>query len=249
MDVSTDTSSSVLSSATSGLLIHQRHTSFLLQCFWYLSIPFDFSFSLHLHVLYTHFFFFLHIIYFFPMLLLLLSRFSRVWLCATPQTAAHQAPPSLGFSRQEQWSGLPFPSPMHESEKWKWSCSVVSDSSGSHGLQPTRLLRSWDFSGKNTGVGCHCLLRMYTYIFINDEWSYPLSQQSSFKEFILKWHSLRTQRFRYEGIHHKVAFDIKTKSEWTKVSILRNEIKKCCCAFTVKFLADILIIWIWNDLK
>ena len=35
--------------------------------------------------------------------------------------AAHQAPPSLGFSRQEQWSGLPFPSPMHESEKWKQS--------------------------------------------------------------------------------------------------------------------------------
>jgi len=36
--------------------------------------------------------------------------------------AAHQAPPSLGFSKQEHWSGLPFPSPMHESEKWKWSC-------------------------------------------------------------------------------------------------------------------------------
>ena len=48
---------------------------------------------------------------------LLLSRFSRVQLCATPETAAHQAPPSLGFSRQEHWSGLPFPSPMHESEK------------------------------------------------------------------------------------------------------------------------------------
>ena len=37
--------------------------------------------------------------------------------------------PSLGFSRQEHWSGLPFPSPMYESEKWKWSRSVVSDSS------------------------------------------------------------------------------------------------------------------------
>ena len=47
-------------------------------------------------------------------LLLLLSRFSRVWLCATPQTAAHQAPLSMGFSRQEHWSGLPFPSPVHE---------------------------------------------------------------------------------------------------------------------------------------
>ena len=51
------------------------------------------------------------------LLLLLLSRFSRVQLCKTPQTAAHQAPLSLGFSRQEHWSGLPFPSPMQESEK------------------------------------------------------------------------------------------------------------------------------------
>ena len=51
------------------------------------------------------------------LLLLLLSRFSRVRLCATPWTAAHQALPSLGFSRQEHWSGSPLPSPMHESEK------------------------------------------------------------------------------------------------------------------------------------
>ena len=42
------------------------------------------------------------------LLLLLLSHFSRVRICATP---------SLGFSRQEHWSGLPFPSPMHKSEK------------------------------------------------------------------------------------------------------------------------------------
>ena len=94
----------------------------------------------------------------FHQMLLLLSRFSCVRLCATPAMAAHQAAPSLGFSRQEHWSGLPFPSPMHESEKWKWSRSVLSDSSQPHGLQPTRLLRPWDFPGKSTGVGCHCLL-------------------------------------------------------------------------------------------
>ena len=46
-------------------------------------------------------------------LLLLLSGFSHVRLCDTPQTAAHQAPLSTRFSRQEYWSGLPFPSPMH----------------------------------------------------------------------------------------------------------------------------------------
>ena len=49
---------------------------------------------------------------------------------------------------------------MHEGEKWKWSHSVVSDSLRPHGLQPTRLLRPWDFLGKSTGVGCHCLLRL-----------------------------------------------------------------------------------------
>ena len=64
----------------------------------------------------------------FKMLLLLLSNFSHVRLCATP--SAHQAPPSLGFSRQEHWSRLPFPSPMHESEKVSevaQSCPTLSD--------------------------------------------------------------------------------------------------------------------------
>ena len=41
---------------------------------------------------------------------------------------------------------------------WKWSCSVMSDSLGSHGLQPPRLHRPWDFPGKSTGVGCHKFL-------------------------------------------------------------------------------------------
>ena len=53
------------------------------------------------------------------MLLLLLSHFSRVQHCATPQTAAHQATLSLGFSRQGHWSGLPLPGacqlPVHSS--------------------------------------------------------------------------------------------------------------------------------------
>ena len=66
--------------------------------------------------------------------------------------------PIPGSLQARNWSGLPFPSPMHEKEKWKWSRSVVSNSSRPHGLQPTRLLRPWDFPGKSTGVGCHCLL-------------------------------------------------------------------------------------------
>ena len=62
------------------------------------------------------------------LLLLLLSRFSRVHLCVTPQTAAHQAPLSLGYSKQKHWRGLPFPSPMHESEsEVAQSCPTLSD--------------------------------------------------------------------------------------------------------------------------
>ena len=63
------------------------------------------------------------------LLLLLLIHFSRIRTCATQLTAAHQAPLSLVFSRQEYWGGLPVPSPMHESEKWKLIRSVMSDSS------------------------------------------------------------------------------------------------------------------------
>ena len=80
--------------------------------------------------------------------LLLLSHFSRVRLCATPETAAHQALPSLGFSRQEHWSGLPFPSPMHESEsEVAQLCPTPSDpmdcslpGSSIHGIFQARVL-------------------------------------------------------------------------------------------------------------
>ena len=80
---------------------------------------------------------------------------SRVRLFVTPWTAAYQAPPSLGFSRQEYWSGMPFSSPMHACEV----ASVVSDSMRPYGQQPTRLLCIQDSLGKNTGVGCHFLLQ------------------------------------------------------------------------------------------
>ena len=68
--------------------------------------------------------------------------------------------PGILQARTLEW--VAFPSPMHESEKWKWSCSVVSNSLRPHRLKPTRLLRPWDFPGKSTGVGCHCLLRVKT---------------------------------------------------------------------------------------
>ena len=79
---------------------------------------------------------------------LLLRNFSRVRLCATPQTAAYQAPPSLGLSRQEHWSGLPLPSPMNESEsEVTLSCPTLSDpmdcslpGSSVHGIFQARVL-------------------------------------------------------------------------------------------------------------
>ena len=112
----------------------------------------------------------------------------------------HQALRSLGFSRQEHWNGLPFPSPMRESEVTQ-SCPTIRNpmdgsppGSSVHGIfqaralewvplpsppyfaaaaaakslqscptlcDPTRLPHSWDSAGKNTGVGCHCLLHPY----------------------------------------------------------------------------------------
>ena len=89
------------------------------------------------------------------MLLLLLSRFSLVRLCTTPETAAHQAPPSLGFSRQQHWSGLPFPFPM----LLLLSHFICVRLCVTHRQQPTRLPCPWDSPGKNTGVGCHFLLQ------------------------------------------------------------------------------------------
>jgi len=50
-------------------------------------------------------------------------------------------------------------SPSEQKEKWKCSCSVVSNSLWLHGLQPARLLCPWKSSGKNIGVGCHSLLQ------------------------------------------------------------------------------------------
>ena len=114
-------------------------------------------------------------------LCILLSHFSCVQLCVTPQTAAHQAPPSQGFSRQEHWSGLPFPSPMHESEKWKWSHSVGSNPQWPHGLQPTWFLRPWGFPGKCTGVGCHCLgISNFPNIIFWREYLFPLGKTVNF---------------------------------------------------------------------
>ena len=114
----------------------------------------------------------------------LLHRFSHVRLCATPQTAAHQAPPTLGFSRQEHWSGLPFPSLVHESEREvAQSCPTLLDptdcslpGSSTHGIFQARVLE-WGaiaFSkniyiyvyGKELDTTYRLNDNIYTYIYV-----------------------------------------------------------------------------------
>ena len=98
------------------------------------------------------------------LLLLLLSHFSHVRLYVTPETEAHQAPPSLGFSRQEHWSGLPFPSPVRESEVTQsyptlsnpMDCSPPGSSV--HGIFQARVLE-W---GAIAFVRCELLSRVET---------------------------------------------------------------------------------------
>ena len=63
--------------------------------------------------------------------------------------------PGIIQARILEWVAISF----SNAWKWKWSRLVMSDSSWPHGLQPTRLLHPWDFPGKSTGVGCHCLLQ------------------------------------------------------------------------------------------
>ena len=123
----------------------------------------------------------------FLILQIVLSRFSHVQLFVTPWTVAGQAPLSMGFSRQEWWIGLPFPSPKDlpdagikpepltspasaggfftTSASWealltRLVCQLLMSSSlQPHGLQPTKLLCLWGFPGKNTGEDSYSLLQ------------------------------------------------------------------------------------------
>ena len=90
----------------------------------------------------------------------------------------YQTPLSTGFYKQEYWSGLPFPSteyiPDSEIEPgssalhmcvctYIWFCCLVAELYPTllqpHGLYPFRFFCSWDFPGKNIGVGCYFLLQ------------------------------------------------------------------------------------------
>ena len=77
----------------------------------------------------------------------IVSRFSCVRLLATPWTTAHQAPPSMGFSRQEYWSGVP--SANRCMKRYSKSLAIREKSNS---LPPYGLHRPWNSPGQNTGV-------------------------------------------------------------------------------------------------
>ena len=134
----------------------------------------------------------------------LFSRFSRVQLFAPLWTVTHQAPLSMGISRQEHWSGLPrstsrdLPDPgikpespalqtaffffTSEPPETPLLMAAAAKSLQScptlcdrHGWQPTRLCRPWDSPGKNSGVGRHFLLPPNGSLVANNQNPAPLS--------------------------------------------------------------------------
>ena len=97
---------------------------------------------------------------------------SRVRLLATPWTAAYQAPPSMGFSRQEYWSGVPLPSPKFYLKNYKKKKTTQWSSWG---------LEDWGGKSPKTMTGCWSLSKLdaghtqvhYIILFIVCVWKIP----------------------------------------------------------------------------
>ena len=94
--------------------------------------------------------------------------------CLATTTKSLQSCPTLCYPTDSSPPGSPIPGILQArtlewvaisfSNAWKWKVKVKSLSRvrllATRGLQPTRLLCPWDFPGKSTGVGCHCLLQL-----------------------------------------------------------------------------------------
>ena len=112
---------------------------------------------------------------------------------------------------------------MHESEKWKWSRSVVPDPQWPHGLQPTRLLHPWDFPGKSAGVGCHCLLQTQLLSHSEANWMRQI-ESHKVKSFYAKSRSVS------EGFEDFDPTDSATISvAWARLSVNHEVLEKMRC--------------------
>ena len=162
------------------------------------------------------------------MLLLLLSRISRVRLCATPWTAAHQAPPSLGFSRQEHWSGLPFPFPICENEVAQL-CPTLRDpmdcslpGSSVHGMFRARVLE-WVTSASLVNVKWCFLLSLII-------WPTYSTPRYLFKKYKIKYpHRDLCMNVRNSSFLHN-----SPKLDTIQVFHKGEEINKLCYIHTMK---------------
>ena len=135
--------------------------------------------------------------------------------CPTLWDPTDGSPPGSavsGILQARTWCGLPFASPMHESEKWKWSRSVMSNLAtpwtAAHQAPP-----SWDFPGKSTGVGCHCLLHFGLY----SPWNSPGQNigvgslsllQGIFPTQELNWGLLHCRRILYQQSYHGIMVEL-----------------------------------------
>ena len=105
---------------------------------------------------------------------------SCLTLC-DPIDGIHQASPSLRFSRQEHWRGMPFPSPMHESKKLKvksfsrvWL--LATPWTAAYQAPP-----SMEFSRESTRAGFHCFLRLINFQFSS------VQLLSGVRLFVIQW--------------------------------------------------------------
>ena len=134
-----------------------------------------------------------------------------------PIDGSHQAPPSLGFSRQEHWSGLPFPSPMHERKSESevtQSCSTLSDpmdcsppGSSVHEIFQARVLE-WGAIAFSTETSLLLLLSHFSHVIANGRISFfkvAMAPHSSTLAWKIPWmeepgrlQSMGSQRVRHD---------------------------------------------------
>ena len=93
-----------------------------------------------------------------------MKSLSRVRLFATPWTVAHQAPPSMGFSRQEYWSGLPFPSPGDLPDPGIEPRSPTLQADALPSEPPGKPEQTWDNNKNSFGKDWISLKKLKTYL-------------------------------------------------------------------------------------